>query len=92
MKTRGVSYYLKKDEIKPELLQIGFIAQELQLVFPEMVVENKNENGDSSILSIRYDTIISASLEAIKEQSLILDYHEKNLYRLELIAKEKGII
>jgi hypothetical protein len=92
LKTRGVSYHLNKDEIKPELLQIGFIAQELQLVFPDMVVENKNEKGDSSVLSIRYDAIIAASLEAIKEQSLILDYHEKNLERLETIAKEKGIL
>jgi hypothetical protein len=92
MKTRGVSYYLTNDNSENKTLQIGFIAQELQNVFPDMVVENFNSDGTASVLGIRYDTIVSASIEAIKEQSLILDYHEKNLERLEFIAKEKGII
>jgi hypothetical protein len=92
LKTRGVSYYLKKDEMKPELLKIGFIAQELQMVFPNMVVENKSPDGENSVLAINYDTIISACIEAIKEQSLLLDYHEIELEKLEDIAKNKGIL
>jgi hypothetical protein len=88
LKTRGVSYHLIKDDERPELLQIGFIAQELQLVFPELVYEDP----ETTMLSIRFETIISACLEAIKEQSTLLDFHERKLEKLEMLASgKKGI-
>jgi hypothetical protein len=66
---RPVSYNLKTDakEIKTDQsvsnLQYGFIAQELQQVFPEMVTAR--EDG---VLGIRYADLIPVLVQAIKEQ------------------------
>jgi hypothetical protein len=66
---------------------IGFIAQEVALVLPELVF-GSNENG----FRVKYSDVIALCIEAIKEQSIILDEKEIELSRLESIAKEKGLI
>jgi hypothetical protein len=66
---------------------IGFIAQEVALVLPELVF-GSNENG----FRVKYSDVIALCIEAIKEQSNILDEKEIELSRLESIAKEKGLI
>jgi hypothetical protein len=66
---RPVSYNLKTDskEIKTDEnisnYQYGFIAQELQKVFPEMVTQR--EDG---VLGIRYTELIPVLVQAVKEQ------------------------
>jgi hypothetical protein len=66
-------------------LDIGFIAQELQLAFPELVAGIED---DKNVLVVKYDSLISVCLEAIKQQSEILDYSEK---KLEILEKRFGI-
>jgi hypothetical protein len=91
---RGVSYKWNLDLMKELGYKqkpvneddIGFIAQELHQILPEVVV-NKNNKW-----FVKYDEIISICIGAIKEQSLILDESEKKLEKLETIAKEKGLI
>jgi hypothetical protein len=56
---QGVSYERKSDGEK----KIGFIAQDLQNILPEVVIEN--ENG---LLSVDYGNIVALLTEAIKEQ------------------------
>ena len=41
---------------------------------------------------VKYAEVISVCLEAIKEQSLVIDDREQRLETLEMIAKEKGLI
>ena len=56
---QGVSYERKSDGEK----KIGFIAQDLQKILPEVVIENH-----SGMLSVDYGNIVALLVEAIKEQ------------------------
>ena len=66
---------------------IGFIAQELKMVLPEVVV-----GEEPQFLIVKYQDIVALCIEAIKEQSEIIDNSLKKLEKLELIAKEKGLV
>ena len=65
---------------------IGFIAQELYITLPQVVVYRNNN------WFVKYEEIVSICIKAIQEQSIILDESEKKLEQLEIIAKEKGLI
>jgi hypothetical protein len=54
--------YLNKDK------QIGFIAQEVREVYPELVKEN-----DEGILSVNYTKFVPLLIEAIKEQQIQIE-------------------
>lgn len=71
-KINGYRYHWK-DPSNPDL-QIGFIAQELQKIYPELVKEN--EQGD---LSVNYSGMIPVLLEAIKELQQKVEELEKKL-------------
>jgi len=60
---RGV-YFTRKDT--PEIRKIGFIAQEVEQVLPEVVFEDSSEE---KIKSIAYQNIVPVLIEAIKEQN-----------------------
>ncbi len=63
MKLQGVTFDWKKsDSILNIKEDIGFIAQDVQKVIPELVREDKN-----GILSMRHQGIAPILLEAIKE-------------------------
>jgi hypothetical protein len=64
---RGVSYNWI-DEQKGTTEQIGFIAQEVEKVFPQLVHSNKE-----GYKSVAYSHMIPALLEAIKEQQQQID-------------------
>ena len=84
-KIRGVNYNWNNSSINDGLLDIGFIAQELQLVFPELVA---GKEDSENVLVVKYDSLIAVCLEAIKQQSEILDYSEK---KLEILEKRLGL-
>lgn len=64
---RGVTYEYKTEENKDRRFesgpQLGFIAQELKMVFPEAVKET-----DNGVLTVNYQAIIPVLVEALKEQ------------------------
>lgn len=62
---RGVYYTLKDDSTKTR--RIGVIAQEIQQVLPEVVLEDVNKITDVSTLSVAYGNITALLIEAIKE-------------------------
>jgi hypothetical protein len=66
---------------------IGFIAQELKEIVPEFVY-----GKEESYFRVKYSDIIALCIEAIKEQSVLLDIKENKLKVLEERAKEKGLI
>jgi hypothetical protein len=71
-KLRGVNFDWKKSEY-PELAfgdgrQVGFVAQEIAQVLPEVV--SKDSKG---IYSVAYGSVVPVLVEAIKEQNTRLD-------------------
>jgi hypothetical protein len=72
----GVSFVKKNDEDKKQ--NIGFIAQQLKEVLPEVVHEN--EDG---IHSVAYGNITALLVEAVKEQQEIIDQLKERIIDLE---------
>jgi len=61
LKLNGVSYnWMKEPTSNP---QVGFIAQDVEKVFPEVVVVDSNGN-----YSMVYQNLVAPMVEAIKEQ------------------------
>jgi len=62
---RGVSYDLKTDKniVQGQGKQVGFIAQELEKEYPQVVVTDSN-----GYKSVAYDKMTAVLLQAIKEQ------------------------
>ena len=58
---RGVEY--KRFEIEPDRTKLGLIAQEVELIVPEVV-----RTGDDGIKSIEYQNLVPLLIEAIKDQ------------------------
>jgi hypothetical protein len=88
---RGVSFiWNNPDPNATPNKDIGFIAQEIQHVFPELVYK-PNDSPEAKYM-VKYPDIIALCLEAIKEQSDILDLKESKLEELEIRAKEKGLV
>lgn len=81
-----VNYYFKQEKEKtglnlPTELQHGLIAQELELVFPELIREvsnpifdkDNNQTGVFQIKTVNYTELISVLLGALKELSEEVD-------------------
>jgi len=62
MKLRAVSYIWKERETYGYNQQVGFIAQELEKVFPQVVVKDKK----SGLLTVAYDHLIAPLIEAFQ--------------------------
>jgi Chaperone of endosialidase len=81
---RPVTYNLKSDITELQIdktnngLQYGFIAEELQSVFPEMVTTWGN-----NLLGIRYTELIPVLVQAIKDQQTEIDALTKRVSDLE---------
>jgi hypothetical protein len=90
LKLRGVSFIWNTNN--PNLQSgkdIGFIAQELNHVMPELVFGGESE---TDMFKVKYMDIIALCLESIKEHEEILNVKEIRLNKLEYTAKEKGLI
>ena len=61
---RGVSYTRKDNGVR----QIGVIAQEVEAIIPEVVVD-----GEDGIKGVAYGNIVGLLIEAIKEQQKEID-------------------
>ncbi|MFN8254305.1 MAG: tail fiber domain-containing protein [Bacteroidales bacterium] len=68
---RGVSYYWKDLENRGDKKQIGFIAQEVEKIIPE-VVDNSNDH-----YSMQYAPVTALLVEAVKEQQKQIELLEK---------------
>ena len=69
--------YNWKDKSKGTTQQIGFIAQELEEIFPQLVTTD-----NKGMKSVAYANMVTVLLEAIKEQ-------QKEIDELKVIVKEK---
>ena len=74
---RGVEY--NDIRIEPEKKKIGLIAQEVELIIPEVV-----RTGDDGMKSIEYQNLVGLLIEAIKEQ-------QDQINGLKLILKNNNL-
>ena len=82
---RGVNFEWK-DEDRGTGNNLGFIAQEMETVIPELVNEAglpNDENGEAPIKSVNYANLTSVLVEAIKELSAKNDALEERIKVLE---------
>lgn len=82
---RGVNFEWK-DEDRGTGNNLGFIAQEMETVIPELVNEAglpNDENGEAPIKSVNYANLTSVLVEAIKELSAKNDALEDRIKTLE---------
>ncbi len=81
MKLRGVSFNWKTTEFPDrgfnEENQLGFIAQEVQTLFPELVITNVD-----GYMAVDYSKITPVLVQAIKEQQQIIDQQQKEIDEL----------
>lgn len=66
---------------------LGLIAQDIQKVYPELVLEDKD-----GYLSVDYSKFTAVLLQAIKEQQILIDQqnqnNEKQQYQIEFLMEE----
>jgi hypothetical protein len=74
LKLRPVSYFLKKDELKQT--QMGFIAQEVEPIIPEIVVK---PSKPEEFYAMRYEQLIPVLTKAIQEQQAIINDLKKTV-------------
>ncbi len=79
---QGVSYNWKQDEYPeyrfPDKRQIGFLAEEVNEVLPEVVLED-----DSGPLAVDYGRLTALLVEAVKEQQETINQLQKRIEALE---------
>jgi len=75
---RAVKYTLKADEQENKTQRVGLIAQDVQVVFPEIVDQNSD-----GYLGIRYSEVVPFLVAAIKELSAKNDALEARIAALE---------
>jgi hypothetical protein len=80
MKLRGVQYNWKSSPTSNK--QLGFIAQDVEKIYPEVV--SKDADGN---YSMSYQNLIAPLLEAIREQQIQIDELKKKFETLEKKVK-----
>jgi hypothetical protein len=100
LKIKGVKYDLKngyeniKDTIIKSKLEadrknkIGFIAQDLKKVLPEVVVHDDS----TDMYGIDYSKVVAVIVEAIKEQQTQIDSLKKTISKIKVISTKSALI
>ena len=84
---RGVEYYWKDKEMKPENKKIGFIAQELMLEVPEVVFHTEDDR-----YLVKIKEVVAVAIEAIKEQDQKISELEERAERVLEKARSRGLL
>jgi len=84
---RGVEYYWKDRDMKPENKKIGFIAQELMLQIPEVVHHTED---DKYLVKIK--EVVAVAIEAIKEQDQKISELEIRAEKVLEKARSRGLL
>ena len=84
MKLRPVDYNL----ISNNLRQVGFIAQEVKKLVPEVVTGKEGDIKKGEILGITYANLVPVLTKAIQEQQAQIEEQKKRIDKLELIVKQ----
>jgi hypothetical protein len=89
MKLNPAQYYYKWDSASTQL-STGFIAQEVQTLFP-YAVHTKKDPGGEAMLSVAYRHFAVIAIKAIQEQQAIINLQQSKMESMDrrLIALEK---
>jgi hypothetical protein len=79
-------YYYKYINDKSEKQQVGVIAQELELVLPQLVYTD-----EEGYKSVDYSKLTPVLIEAIKEQQAIIESLEKRLEKIEELIEQNQV-
>ncbi|HHD92510.1 MAG TPA: tail fiber domain-containing protein, partial [Candidatus Portnoybacteria bacterium] len=71
---RGVSFKWRKNNEQ----SLGLIAQEVEKVFPELVVTNQTDG----MKAVKYGNLVAPLIEAVKEQQKQIDLFKKEIEQL----------
>jgi len=74
---RGV--YYNRTDFNTEVTKVGVIAQEVEAVLPELILENK----DDGLKSVAYSELTAVLINAIKEQQEIIEDLKTRVQQLE---------
>lgn len=90
MQLQGVTFDWKTKEFSerlfPEKRSLGFIAQEVEQVIPEVV---QTENNAEGYKSVQYDKVVALLVEAIKEQQKQIEQLQQKVKELTEKVNEK---
>ncbi|MDG1427156.1 MAG: tail fiber domain-containing protein [Flavobacteriales bacterium] len=92
LQLRGVNYYWKQQEFPnrnfDEKLELGLIAQEVELIIPEIVAE-----AEDGYKAVEYQKLVALLIEAIKEQQTIIEGQKTEMadMRVELDSRLKAL-
>jgi hypothetical protein len=78
------------DNASTDPVTIGFMAQEVQPLFPEAVTEITNKDGSSS-LGLKYQYFGVYAIKAIQEQQQIIDKQQLQIDNLEKMVQELSL-
>ena len=72
----------------------GFLAQDLQEIFPEVVIETKARNeGESDVLMVDYNQMTVLAIQAIQEQQMKIDEQARTIeIQNTQLAEQKQLI
>ena len=80
LQLRPSTYYFKDDE-NPVSVSLGFIAQEVQPLFPELTGYAGGE--EENIMTLNYDGFSVLAIKAIQEQQVLIDQLQQRIETLE---------
>jgi len=72
-----------KDAPEEEKASIGFIAQEVESIIPEIISESRTDGKGTSIKGMNYGALTAALVKAIQEQQTIIDDLKSRIETLE---------
>ena len=86
MRLRPVEYLLKNNDLK----QVGFIAQEVQKLVPEVITGKEGDLEKGEILGITYANLVPVLTKAIQEQQKQIEEQNKKIeYLIKLLETKK---
>jgi trimeric autotransporter adhesin len=78
MKLRAVDYTLTSNRLQ----QVGFVAQEVQAIVPEVVTGKEGDLSKGEILGVTYGNLVPVLTKAIQEQQAMIEQLQREIKAL----------
>ena len=87
LQLQPVSYQMKDDTLL-QRRELGFIAQDVEPLFPQLVNDMEQRENKPSIKAINYSGFGVLAIKAIQEQQKIIDHQQLQINKLSLELQE----
>ncbi|MFZ4056866.1 MAG: tail fiber domain-containing protein [Ferruginibacter sp.] len=88
LKSLPVYSYRYTENADTDRRSIGFMAQDVEPIFPELVFHKKDRETGSPFLMLTYQSFGPIAIKAIQEQQVIIDAQEQRIKKLEAMVEE----